>query len=105
MTDVTIVKHQLVQEQWKQIIDTCQSSGISAAQWCRDNNVNYKAYLYRLRKYREETCEQLIVPLGNVNTSAATIKVSFNGMEISIPDGANPETIETVMRIAACYNR
>ena len=105
MADVTLIKKQLVQERWRQIIDTCQSSGKSAAQWCRENDVNYKSYIYYLKKYREKTCEQIIVPIGNIPVSSTNITVSFNGIDISIPDGANPETIETVMRIVTCYNR
>ena len=39
MDQVTKVKKHLKREQWKRLIQDCQSSGLPVAVWCRQNSI------------------------------------------------------------------
>ena len=50
MDEITTVKNQVKFAGWISMVEECQNSGLSIRTWCKENNVCYKTYLYRLRK-------------------------------------------------------
>ena len=53
MDEITTVKNQVKFAGWISMVEECQNSGLSIRTWCKENNVCYKAYLYRLRRLRQ----------------------------------------------------
>ncbi len=49
MDIVSETKAEFRLRQWTKIIKECQASNLSAAAWCRQNNINIKSYYYWLR--------------------------------------------------------
>lgn len=44
---------------WAMIISECNSSGISKAEWCRQNNVSVKSLYYYQKKLRNEAYKDI----------------------------------------------
>ena len=53
MDEITTVKNQVKFAGWISMVEECQNSGLSIRTWCKENNVCYKTYLYRLRRLRQ----------------------------------------------------
>ena len=108
-------KHEIHKVQWQQIINDQNESGLSIREWCRDNDISYGKFYYWQRVIREET-------LIKAGTLAVTGKAQFvelkpsiadvkpnnhgtcavfrsNGNEIEVLNGADPSTLETILRI------
>ena len=54
MTQIQQLKQQHSLASWKQIILAQQNSGLTAAQYCRQQNIKYNAFYYWQRKIRED---------------------------------------------------
>ena len=48
------IKDDIKWKEWEEQIRECKSSGLTAAEWCRQNNINVKTYYYHLRRVREK---------------------------------------------------
>lgn len=104
MDKVTLVKQEIRAVKWAEQVQACQSSGIPAAQWCRENGINLKTYYYHLQKVREKACEQIpvaITSLPEKNESSVTVR-NANGLTAEIADGTSAATIEAVIRALKC---
>lgn len=110
MDRITSVKNEFRLKQWVKIIESCQTSGMTIAAWCDQNNINKKSYYYYLKKLRTIACEskgspaynsnQPIVPLSFTQTkesSIATITIHLPSVSIDIQEGASRATIEAVL--------
>lgn len=53
MDDVKLATSQFRLDQWKTIIADCQSSGLSAREYLRQNQIREGAYYYWLHKIRK----------------------------------------------------
>jgi len=54
LTQIKQLKQQHSLASWKQIILAQQSSGLTAAEYCRQQNIKYNAFYYWQRKIRED---------------------------------------------------
>ena len=108
MDRITNAKTEFRLRQWTQIIQTCQTSGMTVVGWCSQNNVNAKSYYYWLRRIRSQSCEsgtlvpqrneQQIVPVTIRQTKIpAAVTVHLPSVSVDIHDGASRETIEAVL--------
>ena len=57
MTQIQQIKHRQSMDYWKQVILAQQKSGLKAREYCRQQDINYNAFYYWLRKIREEIVE------------------------------------------------
>jgi hypothetical protein len=95
------------------MVQACRSSGKSISAWCSENDINEKTYYYRQHK----VCAALPANLETRSTereiafaevpkdwnraaSKGTITVRMRGVEIDIPNGADPRLVEMVLRYA-----
>lgn len=58
---------------WAMIISECNSSGISKAEWCRQNNVSIKSFYYYQKKLRNEAYKDI----GNMQRFAEIDTTSY----------------------------
>ena len=108
MDEITTVKNQVKFAGWISMVEECQSSGLSIRTWCKENNVCYKTYLYRLRRLRQmflqERSKEItpeITPLSIVQTptvESKDITLQLDGISIVIPKGVDENSITTVLR-------
>ena len=104
MDKVTLVKQEIRAVKWAEQVQSCQSSGMTASQWCRENRINLKTYYYHLRRVREKACEQIpvaITLLPEKNDTTVTVR-NANGITAEIADGTSAATIEAVIRALKC---
>lgn len=99
MYQVSLVKADVRKNQWAEIIQACQSSGMTVKAWCLENGINIKSYYYRLRKLREELCNsvQQAVPVCSVSSPHSVVIRSGN-VTAEIPDGISAATINAVVK-------
>ena len=99
MEQVSLVKADVRKNQWAEIIQACQSSGMTVKAWCLENGTNIKSYYYRLRKLREELCDsaQHAVPVCSVSSSHSVV-IRNGNITAEIPDGISVATIDAVVK-------
>jgi transposase-like protein len=108
MDKITDTKTEFRLKQWRQIIQSCQTSGMTVVAWCSQNNVNTKSYYYWLRRIRSIACESVeiaarsnehpIVPVAYRQAKTSTaVTIHLPSISVDIQDGASRETIESVL--------
>ena len=93
------VRNEYRKQQWMQIIQECQSSGLSNKEYCRQQGISEKSYYYWLRKLREAAAESM-PQIAEVEPPGMEDKVyiRFRGAELTLPAGTNVEAIAAVLR-------
>ncbi len=120
LTTMKSVKHEILKEQWKELIKRYNESGLPVKQWCEENQIPSGRYYYWLRAIREEslikagtmavTGQTQFAEINTVEICPSAKKPQFNnqeirailrsnGNEIEILNGADPNTLESVLRI------
>lgn len=108
-------KHEILKTQWQKTIKDQSQSGISIREWCRDNGFSHGKFYYWQRVIREEALIKAGTLAVTGQTQFAEIKPSMsehkssnqgtcailrsNGNEIEILNGANPNTLATVLNL------
>ena len=105
-------------QEWAMMVKKCQQSGLTVSQWCDENGVSTKTYYYRRKRIREELLE--VAEAGNAfqlsecasdrmeapvfaalpmpRKSGAAITVRIGTYIAEIHNGAEAETVESVLR-------
>ncbi|OXS24576.1 MAG: hypothetical protein BI182_16955 [Acetobacterium sp. MES1] len=113
MDEITPVKTKFRMEQWKQLIQDQQASGMSIKAWCQQTQIKETSYYYWLKRIRKQACNQEItstqlepdepvtfaklpIKLGKTNRIPAVV-INLPSATIEVMDGAAPETIEAVL--------
>lgn len=112
MNQVTQVKSEIRKARWKQLIQECQSSGMTVRNWCAQNGIKEQTYYRNLQKLRQEICDSLPVPVTEsqkpvafkklevqtpVPATQAAVIIRFNGATVEINEGTSQQTIQAVL--------
>lgn len=88
---------------WAERISTCRNSELSVAQWCKENEICIQTYyrwqkkLFNMAQAQRESRFAEVTPVRTSGNIAVTVCIS--GAEADIHSGADPATVETVLRI------
>ncbi|KAF5077757.1 hypothetical protein DSECCO2_147940 [anaerobic digester metagenome] len=110
MDEITPVKTKFRMEQWTQLIQNQQASGMSIKAWCQQTQIKETSYYYWLERIRKQKCNRemvvtqlepddpvtfakLPINLEKINQSPAVV-ISLPSATIEVMDGAAPETIK-----------
>ena len=113
MDEITPVKTKFRMEQWIQLIQDQQVSGLSIKAWCQRTQIKETSYYYWLKRIRQQACSQkmattqleldgpvtfakLPINLEKTNRGPAVV-INLPTASIEVMDGAAPETIEAVL--------
>ncbi|AOY76778.1 IS66 family insertion sequence element accessory protein TnpA [Clostridium formicaceticum] len=115
MTTMKAAHHEISKEKWRKIIKRYNESGLPVKQWCEENQVSTSQYYYWLKVLRQESLIQAGTLAVTGQTQFAEIKPSTeepqlshqgvcavlrsNGNEIEILNGADPSTLEAILKI------
>ena len=115
LTTMKASKHEILKAQWKNIIKDQSKSDLSIREWCRENDIAHGKFYYWQRVIREETLIKAgtLAVTGQsqfveVKPSMAELKsndqgtcaiLRSNGNEIEVLNGADPNTLETVLNL------
>ena len=98
MDKIAVIKKRLQKEEWSERIRQCRESGLTIAEWCRQNSINQKTYYYHLKKLRKELCEQIPVPVMTVSEICPTIKINIGDVTIEITENTSEQKITSLIR-------
>lgn len=103
MDKVTMVKQAIREAEWTDRIRECRNSGMLVTEWCKQNGINPKTYYYHLRRVWAKLCEQVPVPVGQMNEPAkAAVTIHRGDWSVEIANGTSIETIEALIRALKC---
>lgn len=107
MSEMMKVRESYRMEEWLQIIQRCQASGLSIKKYCNENCISERQYHYWKNKirislteecsptlYRVDLCEKRTT---NRSDGAGVILVRFHDAEIEL-DGHDVESVTVVLR-------
>lgn len=90
-------------EIWSKQVEECRNSGLSVRSWCQKNNIAVNTYMYRqakvwdsLRIKKPEFVE--VAVRGCVNLGKTAVSLSFKGIAVDIHNGADENTILSVIK-------
>lgn len=67
MNEIAKVKKKVKLNQWAEMVQLRNESGLTVSKWCDQNGVNVKTYYYRLKQVRQALCNEVeqhdIVPV------------------------------------------
>lgn len=91
---------------WAARISECRNSGLTVKRWCKENGVGEQTYykwqkrVFALAKAQHEAQFAEVTPvMGTHETASVAITVHVAGVAADIHNGADPATVETVLRI------
>lgn len=106
MDKIGMVKQEIQLQNWLETELSRQESGLTIAQWCRQERVSTSAYYYRLRKLREKLCEQIAVPVTEITEKAETdhaaIRIVSGDVKVEIASDVSSEKIAAIIGALKC---
>lgn len=116
MTTMKTSRHEILKAKWTEIIKRHTGSELSIRQWCEENEISTTQFYYWLRVIREESLIKAGTLAVTGQTQFVEVKPSVeiarsnhdegicavlrsNGNEIEILNGANPNTLEAILKI------
>lgn len=95
--------------EWAEKVKQCRSSGLSVREWCRENRINISSYykwqrkIYSLVEAEEKShfseFAEVTPSMGMYETATVAITVHAKGVAADIHNGADPSTLEAVLRL------
>lgn len=89
-------------EQWRQIIQDCQESGLSNKAYCEQHGISEKTYYYWLRKLRRLAMEQAEPQIMELKAErggqSEELYIRYRGAEMMLPAETDIEAIAAILR-------
>ena len=92
--------------EWAEKVAQCRNSGLNVRQWCQENKISLSNYYKWQRKIYALAKEQHEVEFAKVtaaetlvSSSTVAVSVRIGAAEADIHNGADPATVEAVLRI------
>ena len=88
MDKIAMVKKEIQLQNWSDKEIARQESGLTVTEWCRQEKISTSAYYYRLRRIRENLCEQIPVAVTEITekteTDSAAIRIISGDLKVEI---------------------
>lgn len=91
---------------WAERISECRSSGLSVRTWCKENGVCEQTYykwqkkIFTMAKAQQGLQFAEVTPVITMNSnSQIAISIHAGGIAANVHNGADPTTVESVLRI------
>lgn len=102
MGEIMEVRNGYRMEQWRQIIEDCQKSGLSNKAYCEQHGISEKTYYYWLRKLRRAVMEQTAPQIMEVKTERGEqpeeLYIRYRGAELTLPAETDIEAVAAILR-------
>ena len=105
-TELQKLNEQKKLAQWAERITECRNSGLTVKTWCKENGVGEQSYykwqrrVFAMVKAQTETQFAAVTPLSaERNDLQIAVTVQTAGITADIHNGADPVTVEAVLRI------
>ncbi len=91
---------------WAERVSACRNSGQSVLSWCKERGICSQTYykwqkrLYAMAQVQQESQFAEVTPvMGLREAPSVAITVHVAGVSAEIHNGADPDTVEAVLRI------
>lgn len=91
---------------WAERVSECRNSGQSVLSWCKEHGICSQTYykwqkrLYALAQAQQESQFAEVTPvMGPREAASVAITIHVAGVSAEIHNGADPDTVESVLRI------
>ena len=91
---------------WAERISACRNSGLNVKSWCKENGVCEQSYykwqkkIFAMAKAQQELQFAEVTPIIPSNGSGQiALSIHASGIAADIHNGADPATVEAVLRI------
>ncbi len=102
MGELMQVRNAYRMEQWRQIIQECQKSGLSNKEYCQQQGISEKTYYYWLRKVRTAAVEQVAPQIVELEPKeekrTEVLYIRYRGAELTLPAETDMEAVAAVLR-------
>ena len=100
--DVLAIRDEYRLQEWSQIIQAGQNSGLSKREFCRQNGISERQYYYWLKKLREtvaETASPHLVHLeAPVPQSEGILRIQIGQADLRLPVNTDAEAVAAILR-------
>ena len=109
MADVLALRSEYRLQQWAQVVKSCNTSGLSNREFCRQHQISEKTYYYWLRRLREAGASQVedrtptLVPLDPAQQASPQerndmLHIRFRGAELTLPGRTDMDTVAALLK-------
>ena len=109
MADVLALRSEYRLQQWAQVVKSCNTSGLSNREFCRQHQISEKTYYYWLRRLRDAGASQVedrtptLVPLDPAQQASPQERVDmlhirFRGAELTLPGRTDMDTVAALLK-------
>ena len=106
MDKIAMFKNELQLQNWSDKELARQESGMTVTEWCRQEKISTSAYYYRLRRIRENLCEQIPVAVTEITekteTDSAAIRIISGDLKVEISSDVPSEKIAAIIGALKC---
>jgi hypothetical protein len=94
-----------VAQKWDDIIAQWKASGKTASDWCRENNIDYKAFIYRRSRLQVNNVKaqsiqrSSFVELPNNQSAKAGIEIQVCGLSLLLHKDFDPPTLMRCLQV------
>lgn len=88
-------------EAWRKHVEKQRSSGLTGAEYCRRQGINYGTFGYWVQRLREPQSEGKFVEVGATPEQAA-IEVAVGKAVIRVPAGADMTQLRRLVEALSC---
>ena len=103
-TEIATIRQALRLQEWSQLIEAQQASGLTIKQWCEENGIKPNTFYCRLKKIREQFIDAPTIVSLNIPQQQCQSKIHIgkNDLQISLPSDIDPETLLALVK-ALCW--
>ena len=106
MDKIAMVKKEIQLQNWSDKELARQESGLTVTEWCRQEKISTSTYYYRLRRIRENLCEQIPVAVTEITekteTDSAAIRITSDDLKVEISSEVPSEKIAAIIGALKC---
>ena len=109
MADVLAMRSEYRLQQWAQVVKSCNTSGLSNREFCRQHQIAEKTYYYWVRRLRQAAASQMedqtptLVPLDPAQPAFPQetddmLYIRFRGAELTLPGRTDMDTVAALLK-------
>ena len=109
MADVLAMRSEYRLQHWAQVVKSCNTSGLSNREFCRQHQIAEKTYYYWLRRLREAGASQMedrtptLIQLDPAQPASPQetddmLYIRFRGAELTLPGRTDMDTVAALLK-------
>ena len=92
------VNHQGHLAEWHRRVEACRKSGQRVSEWCGEHGISVSTYYSWQRKVFQATVSENEVCFAEVSVRTTAASIQCGELRVDIHTGADPETIQAIVR-------